>query len=274
MKSKFLFPIIFPLTLSSCYVLSYDFVDSFCVIESGDEVFKSVPSAANDSFYFYLQEDNEMQLMYCPGFTNGHDLVFFQNVSIQPFGSQVIDSRCFFDNSKVELSINEYVFEYLKSENLKDWQQIAHIRQAKDDELDAKYYTECSFKGLNNQLKLVFRNGTYGYIDTDNYKNADYVYLGDSSIFTFRLFGEYNDLPFIFNFLDNYEFTINDDGVIKAKGTYSSNRERMILHFQQNEIFDITSSDVELEIYFGEEKTDVSGSHDLSQYVDENTIYR
>ena len=274
MKCKLILPVAFSLVLSSCYTFKYNFVKQFHIIESDDGVFRSIPSADSNStsFYFLLETGTETKLLYCSHLSNGYDIYFFQDVSVQPSFAQIIDTNCFLNRNKIELSMTNYAaVNYLKCEDLSGWNQIAHIRQANDNELDAKYYTGNSYKGLNDQLKLVYKFGQYGYIDDT--KNTLYVYLGDSSIFTFKLFGEYNNHKFIFSFLDNEEFIINDEDCVKASGTYSSSRAGMTLHFKQNNMFEIDNNDLELEMYYDNDTFVKEVSCDLSQYIEDDAIF-
>lgn len=263
--------------LSACHTPSHSVHKSFCILESEDGSFCSMASNNDDYFYSYLEINGEKKLVFCDcSVSQGYPVFCNLNVSVQPTICIDFETKCFLDNTKYEF---KSTFNNFSGDPKYDnWTQIVHLREASELELDAKYYVKKSYKGLNDQLKLIFKEEMRGYLDDNEYFNThhvhlhNYVYFGNSSIFTFKLFGQYNGQSFIFRFLDNQEFAIFVEEEIKAKGTYSSNGVGMTLSFIENNFFDIKDNDLKLESYYDSEGKDES-TYDLSSYIDNDAIF-
>ena len=194
MKKIALLPILlFTLSLSSCGYVSagYRYINEtpFIIIETEDGRFKSFPNyycSSGRYFYAEMMINQEPILMYClfvlraPMFylsNDMNDLVDYQLMYASPLKEGKTLLEMYFGGYK-----DSHIVDYDSS--LAEWKQTGHIRDANDDEIDAKYFTETSFQGLDGKLELNYVDFLSGYTFDEKGLKKYYRYLKTSSIFT------------------------------------------------------------------------------------------
>ena len=261
---KYLSITLLPFLLTSCQPPAFN-LKSFMVLETDDGSFMTLPSYKECYFYAFLTINNEKTLVYCTSV--GESIQVWNNRIIEPY-PQYIHAEV--ESSKFDcvVTIYSYTGNTLDWVDLSNWKVTGKRREVEDIELDAKYYAATNFRGLDGDFYVLFKPGKFGYLDSDRKRERDYIYLGDSSIFSFALIGKYKEKPVTFTFLDNHEFIIKADKEdTKITGTYTSSRIGMTLHIIENEIFDTDSVDIELEAYSSNYYYTQTIPQDLNKYI-------
>ena len=261
---KYLSIILLPSLLTSCQPPHF-YLEPFMVLETDDGSFMTLPSYRDGYFYAYLTLNNEKTLVYCT--SKGGPIQVWNNRIIEPYPQYIYTE---IESSKIDcvVTIYSHADNTLDWVDLSNWKVTGKRRESEDIELDAKYYAATNFRGLDGDFYVLFKPGKFGYLDSDRKRECDYIYLGDSSIFSFTLIGKYKEKPVTFTFLDNHEFIIKADNEDKKiTGTYTSSRTGMTLHIIENEIFDTDSVGVELEAYSSSYYYTQTIPQDLNKYI-------
>ena len=261
-------------SISSCYEYgNFRFDSGYQVLETEDGVFKVLPTCSNakNDRYIRLEANGKSILLYA-GFGSGKTANFsFDSEEKVLYSDDVVNPilyiKPYLNNNGVDISMPNGYFD---DSSWKDWKQVAHIREAGEDEIDAKYYACQSYKSNNNAFNLLYIPVLNGwYFDDSGQKINNVYYLGESSLFTFRLQGKYNDTTFYFFFEKNKCFSIINNEK-KIKGTYTSTTDGMILHFDNDEFYGFENNDLELIAYYDHDVMyQYSGQHDLTKYYQE-----